>query len=63
MNAVQLARIILSLPPRELARLNEILRSEGGESLGVREPRRPSPESPGDEMVVDLPEDYWETAQ
>ena len=50
--------------------LNELRRHlddlGGGELIGVREPRRPSPE--GDEAEgwpepAPLPDDYWESAQ
>ena len=63
MTPQELARAILELPVRDLAVLNRLLREEGLSPLGVREPREPSPESPGDAIAHDLPEDYWETAQ
>ena len=61
-----LARQILHLTPRELGVLNEILKGEGGEAVGVREPRRPLPpedEGHGWPEPAPLPEDYWESAQ
>lgn len=53
---------ILGLSVDELRQLNSMLEEGGGEAVGVREPRRPLPESPGDEIANDIPEDYWETA-
>jgi hypothetical protein len=63
MTPEELAEHILGLTAPELIRLNEILYREGGGPVGVREPRRTPPKSPGDEIADELPEDYWETAQ
>lgn len=68
MSPFELARAILGLTAPQLAELNEILRREGGEPVGVREPLEPHP--PEDTASAEawptpanLPEDYWETAQ
>lgn len=54
--------MIRALTPRELVLLDRLLRDEplGGLDL-VREPRRPSPESPGDRIAVDP--DYADSAE
>lgn len=39
----RLAEQILALSAEQLVELNRVLRQEGGEGVGVREPRRPSP--------------------
>lgn len=51
-----LARHILQLSGPELMQLNEIIKREGGEPIGVREPRTPAPESPGDEIALEVDE-------
>ena len=57
-----IATLIMNLTANELVELNKIL-GDDFDLGGVREPREPAPESPGDAVAVDLPEDYWETAQ
>ena len=52
-----LASGILSLTVDELRELNRLLESGGAPPIGVREPRRPAPESPGDAIAKDLLED------
>jgi hypothetical protein len=59
-----IARAISELNARDLRVLNQLLKDSGmGDALGVREPRKPKPESPGDAIANPLPEDYWETAE
>lgn len=50
---VMAARIILEMTPPELVALNDYLQGEGWEPLGVREPREPKPESPGDAIALE----------
>lgn len=58
------ARAIVEMTLEERARLKQLLGGEEGwEMLGVREPRKPNPESPGDAIANPLPADYWETAE
>jgi hypothetical protein len=52
----EIALAILELNVRELARLNELLGRNGLGGIGVREPRRPKPESPGDAIAAELEE-------
>lgn len=47
-----LAYGILGLSVEELIALNRVLDEGGGEAIGVREPRVPAPESPGDEIAL-----------
>ena len=68
MKPQEIAEVISRLTAEELVELKRILDEGpgGGEFIGVREPRRPSPE--GDEAEgwpepAPLPEDYWESAQ
>lgn len=58
----EIAAMIRALTPRELVLLDRLLRDEplGGLDL-VREPRRPSPESPGDRIAVGP--DYADSAE
>jgi hypothetical protein len=75
MTPQQIAEAISRLTVRDLAVLQKILRDDYDLGLGVREPRRPKPESPGDSVALaekedegwpepkPLPEDYWESAQ
>lgn len=54
MTPEQIAEEILHLTAPDLLKLDRILRDAGGDGLiGVREPRRPSPESPGDAIALD----------
>lgn len=52
-----LSEAILNLTVDELRELNQMISDEGGEPIGVREPRRPSPESPGDEIALEEDDD------
>lgn len=61
MDPEEIAAAIRQLTARELLELGKLLHDDDGwwEMVGVREPRKPSPESPGDEIAAD----YWETAE
>ncbi len=51
----EIATEILHLTAQELVELNEILRGEGGEPVGVREPRTPAPSDDEHSQELDLP--------
>jgi hypothetical protein len=57
MTPLELAMKVLALSVDELREFNRLIEEGGAEPVGVREPRRPSPESPGDEIALELPED------
>jgi hypothetical protein len=48
------------LTVEERAELYRLLRGEDEGGIGVREPRRPAPESPGDAIVNPIPEGLLE---
>ena len=52
-----LSQAILGLTVDELRELNRMVSGEGGEPIGVREPRKPKPESPGDAIALEEDDD------
>lgn len=65
MGPEEIAAAIRHLNAAQLLELGKLLHDDDGwwETVGVREPRKPSPESPGDAAAQGLPPDYWETAE
>lgn len=64
MSPEEIAAAIRQMSAPELLELGRLLHDDDGwwETVGVREPRNPAPQSPGDRLAQ-LPEDYWESAQ
>ena len=64
MTPQDIAEAISRLTAEEIVELKRILdEGQGGEAVGVREPRRPAPEDEGWPEPAPLAEDYWETAE
>lgn len=63
MTPAEIAEAIGRLTVEEFRELKRLLDEQGEGGIGVREPREPSPESPGDSVAIGLPPDYWETAE
>ena len=63
MSPEEIAAAIKQLSTAQLVELGRWLHDDEGwwDMVGVREPRTPAPESPGDAVAIDP--DYWESAE
>lgn len=65
MDPEEIAAAIRQMTAPELLELGRLLHDDEGwwEMVGVREPRTPAPESPGDAAAQGIDPDYWESAE
>lgn len=65
MGPEEIAAAIRQMSAPELLELGKLLHDDDGwwEMVGVREPRKPPPESLGDRIAAAIPEDYADSAE